>query len=136
MTTDGRELLGLALALAAEEPRDDHVVEALVEAAGASPTSLMGAYAFALSLARDLPYDTSNERTLGLLTRALQQAVRLSGLRHDHDHETVGLLRHIEEIAGKAAVRPEAVASRVAEVDADVGTLRGATPGDPGAAAV
>lgn len=134
MTTDGRELLGLALALAADDPVDEHVVEALVEAADCSPIALMGAYAFALSLARDLPYDTSNERTLNLITRALQRAVRLSGERHAHDG-TVGLLRHIEEIAGRAAVHPEAVASRVAEVDADLGALRGMPPEDAGGAA-
>ncbi|MFP5376776.1 MAG: hypothetical protein ACLGIO_08355 [Acidimicrobiia bacterium] len=127
MTTDGRELLGLALALEDEGAEDERVIDALVEASRCSPTALMAAYAFALSLARDLPYDTSNERTLGLITRALQRAVRLSGQRQAADG-TPGLLRHIEEVAGQAAVRPDAVASRTAEVDAD---LVGLWP-DPG----
>lgn len=131
MATDARELLGLALALASEGDDDERVIDELVEAADGSATALMGAYAFALSLARDLPYDTSNEHTLSVLTRALQRAVRLSGEHHDHDHDgTVGLLRHIEEVAGRAAVRPEAMESRAAEVDADVGSLRGAPPAD------
>lgn len=139
MTTDGRELLGLALALESESADDEWVITALIDDAGASPTALMAAYAFALSLARDLPYDTSNERTLSLITRALQRAVRLSGQRHEPDG-TASLLGHIVEVAGRAAVRPEAVALRVAEVDADLGTLRHAraaeapAPADEGTA--
>ena len=127
MTTDGRELLGLALALETESADDERVIAALIDAADCSPTALMGAYAFALSLARDLPYDTSNERTLGLITRALQRAVRLSGQNHAPDG-TASLLGHIVEVAGRAALQPDAVARRTAEVDADVGTLRHASP--------
>jgi len=135
MTIDGRELLGLALALAAEDTDDERVVSELVDGSGCSPRALMGAYAFALSLARDLPYDTSNERTLGLLTRALQRAVRLTGQHHGPDDGTDGLLQHIVDVSGRSAVRPEAVASRVAEIDADVGSLRATTSDQPGAAA-
>ena len=136
MTADGRELLAVALGLEAEEPDDELVIAELLDAAEGSPTALMGAYAFALSLARDMPYDTSNERTLAILTRALQRAVRASGERHDSE-ATAGLLSHIVEASGKAAMGPQAVAERVAEVDADVGTLRHTDDdvGEPGAAA-
>jgi hypothetical protein len=137
MATDGRELLAVALGLEAEEPDDELVVAELLEAAEGSPTALMGAYAFALSLARDMPYDTSNERTLAILTRALQRAVRASGERHDSE-VTAGLLSHIVEVSGKAAMGPQAVAERVAEVDADVGILRHTAADDvaePGVAA-
>ncbi|HVM04198.1 MAG TPA: hypothetical protein VM242_03405 [Acidimicrobiales bacterium] len=137
MATDGRELLAVALGLEAEELDDELVVAELLEAAEDSPTALMGAYAFALSLARDMPYDTSNERTLAIITRALQRAVRASGERHDSE-ATAGLLSHIVEVSGRAAVAPQAVAERVAEVDADVGILRHASGDDlpePGVAA-
>lgn len=123
MTTDGRELLALALALEAEDADDEQAVASLVDSAGCSATALMGAYAFALSLARDMPYDTTNERTLRILTQALQRAVRLSGERHDAD-ETAGLLQHIVEVSGQGAVGPGAVASRTAELEADLGHLR------------
>ena len=123
MTTDGRELLALALALAAEDADDEQAVASLVDSAGCSATALMGAYAFALSLARDMPFDTSNERTLRILTEALQRAVRLCGERHDGD-ATAGLLQHIVEVSGQAAVAPRAVASRTAELEADLDHLR------------
>lgn len=119
---DGPELLALALALEADGATDDEAVASLVEAAECSATTLMGAYAYALSLARDMPYDTSNERTLGLLTRALQRAVRLSGEHQSTDEAT--LLQHIVEVSGKASVTPSAVASRTAEVEAVVDNLR------------
>lgn len=125
MAAAASELLAQALALAhgGDHETDEQAVAVLVDIAEYSPTALMGAYALALSLARDMPYDTSNERTLSLLTRALQQAVRLSGVHHTPDG-TASLLRHIVEIAGKSAMTPGAVASRTAEIDADVGHLR------------
>lgn len=127
MATDGPELLALALSLEAEDVADEEAVASLVESAGGSATALMGAYAFALSLARDMPYDTSHERTLGLLTRALQRAVRMSG-EHQPPDDAATLLRHIVEVSGQASVGPGAVASRSAELDADIDHLR--SPGD------
>lgn len=127
---DGPELLALALSLEAEDVSDEEAVVSLVEGAGCSATALMGAYAYALSLARDMPYDTSNERTLGLLTRALQRAVRLSGEQQSSDGAT--LLQHIVEVSGKASVGPSAVALRTAEVEADVDHLRAAADIDDG----
>ena len=126
MATAVSELLALALALAHDGDGTSpgtEAVESLVESADGSPTALMGAYALALSLARDMPYDTSNERTLSLITRALQRAVRLSGQRHAADGSD-NLLRHIVDVAGQAAFAPDAVASRTAEVEDDLGHLR------------
>ena len=123
MAAAASELLAHALAFSLEGHaggRDP--VDELVEIADCSPTVLMGAYALALTLARDMPYDTSNERTLGLLTQALQRAVRLSGERGSPDG-SASLLRHIVEVAGQSALAPGAVASREAEVEADVGHL-------------
>lgn len=92
----------------------------------------MGAYADPLSLARDMPDDTSHERTLGVLTKALQRAVRLSGERGSSEAPT--LLQHIIEVSSRASVAPTAVASRSAEVDAGVDSLRRSEGGGgPGA---
>lgn len=122
MSAEGPELLALALALEAEGADDEQVIASLVELAQGSCISLMGASAYALSLARDMPYDTANERTLSLLTRALQQAVHMSGAVPSDDRAT--LLRQIVETSGGASMTPGAVASRVAQLDADLETLR------------
>lgn len=124
MSADGPELLAVALSLAIEvdDFGEETAIEALVEASGCSPSALMGAYAYGLSLAREQPYDASNERTLGFLTRALQRAVRLCG---EHQAaEGASLLELIVQVAGSASVTPTAVASRTAEVDADIDHLR------------
>lgn len=124
MSSDATELLALALSLATEvdEFGDDTAVEALVESSGCSPSALMGAYAYALSLAREQPYDASNERTLGFLTKSLQRAVRLCG---EHQAaEGASLLELIVKASGSASFTPTAVATRTAEVDADIDHLR------------
>lgn len=119
---EGSDLLALVLELSAEESADGEIVDALVVAAHGHPTPLMGACAYALSLARDLPYDTANERTLRLLTEALQRAVHSSGEAPSEDRDS--LLRHIMEYSGGSAMAPRAVASRMAELDADLEALR------------
>lgn len=126
MHADGPELLGLALSLEAAGTDDDEVVTSLLEAARCSVTALMGACTHALSLSRDMPYDETSQRTLDVLTRAAQQAVRMSVDIPSEDRAP--LLDHIVEISGRAAVAPGAVASRTAEVDADMDHLR--PPGD------
>lgn len=127
---EGADLLALVLELVAEGSDDDDIVRSLVMAAGGNATTLMGACAYALSLARDMPYDPGNERTLRLLTEALQRAVHTSGESPSEDHDT--LLRHIVEYSGGWSVAPDAVAARTAELDADLETLR---PSDDGEAA-
>lgn len=127
MPATGSELLALALALEVEASSDEEAVAALVAAADASPTALMGAYAYALCLAKDMPYDTSNDRTLGLLTTALQQAVREHG---EHGRGDAALLEHIVEVSGAAPLSAAAVASRAAALQADLDKLR--PPGDEG----
>ncbi len=125
---EGADLLALVLELAAEGTDDDDIVRSVVMAAGGSATTLMGACTYALSLARDMPYDTGNERTLRLLTEALQRAVHTSGESPSEDHYT--LLRHIVEYSGGWSVAPEAVATRTAELDADLETLRPSEDGE------
>lgn len=127
---EGADLLALVLELTAEGSGDDDIVSSLVMAAGGSATTLMGACTYALSMARDMPYDTGNERTLRLLTEALQRSVHSSG-EIPEDRDT--LLRHIVEYSGGWSMTPPAVASRMAEVEADLETLR--PPEDDGAAA-
>lgn len=122
MSADGSELLALALSLEADGTDDEAVIASLVATAQGSATALMSACAYALSLSRDMPYDTANERTLDLLTQAAQQAVRTSGDIPSQD--VAPLLQQIVEISGRASVTPGAVASRTAEVDADVEKLR------------
>lgn len=129
MAADGPDLLALVLELTADGAGDEEAVASLVEAAHGSASTLMGACAYALSLARDLPYDSANERTLQLLTVALHRAVQASGDVPVDDRAT--LLRHIVEFSGGAAMAPGAVAERVAELDASLDTLRAA--GDSGA---
>jgi len=129
MSVEGSDLLALVLELAAEGGHDEDIVTSLVETACGSPTTLMAACAYALSLARDLPYDSANERTLRLLTQALQRAVHTSGEAPSEDHDS--LLRHIVEYSGGAAMTPGAVASRSAAVDADLATLRNSEDSEP-----
>lgn len=119
---DSPELLALALELEADSVAEEAAIATLVEAAAGSPITLMGAYAYALSLAHDRPYDLSNEHMLGLLTKALQRAVRLSGEHRSHDG--AGLFQHIVDVSGQQAVTPSAVAARTAEVEADLAQLR------------
>jgi hypothetical protein len=119
---DSPELLALALELESESVAEESAIATLVEAAGCSPTTLMGAYAYALSLAHDQPYDLSNEHMLGLLTKALQRAVRLSGEQRTHDG--AGLFQQIVDVSGRRSVTASAVAARTAEVEADVAHLR------------
>lgn len=131
MATDGPELLALALSLEADEVPEEEAVGALMQSAEYSPTALMGAYAYALCLARDMPYDPRGEQTLGLLTKALQRAVR-----HGTEHtggEGTSLLEHIVEASGMGPLAPSAVASRTAEVRAGLDMLRPA-PDDDAAA--
>lgn len=85
--------------------------------------------ALALSLARGMPYDAANERTLRLLTRALQQAVHMSGEMSSEDDHAV-LLEQIVQYSGRASVEPGAVASRTAELDADLDKLRATGDGE------
>lgn len=122
MSAGGSELLALALALEAEDTSDADAVAALVRAADGSPSALMGAYAYALCLAKDLPYDPGNDRTLALLTSALQRAVRDYG-EHGRGDGT-SLLEHIVEVAGLRQVSTAAVAGRDAELQADLDRLR------------
>lgn len=122
MPADGSELLALALSYSIEDVADLEAVEALAEASGYSPTSLMSACSYAQAMARDKPLDTSNERTLDLLTRAVQRAAYLSGEQEAADRAP--LMEQIVETAGEAAVEPGAVASRTAELDAAVDQLR------------
>jgi hypothetical protein len=131
MSMEGADLLALVLELVAEGSDDDDIVGSLVMAAGGSATTLMGACTYALSLARDMPYDAGNERTLKLLTAALQRAVHVSGAASSEDRDT--LLRHIVEYSGGWSMTAPAVASRVAELNADLETLR--PPDDDGATA-
>ena len=128
---EGADLLALVLELVAEGSDDDAIVGSLVMAAGGSATTLMGACTYALSLARDMPYDTGNERTLRLLTGALQRVVHTSGAAASDDRDT--LLRHIVEYSGGWSMAPPAVASRVAELDADLETLRPTDDDEPAA---
>jgi hypothetical protein len=128
MPADGPQLLALALSLEADEVPGEEAVDALLGAAGHSPTALMGAYAYALCLARDMPYDARNDQTLGLLTRALQRAVR-----HSADYpgsEGTSLLEHIVEASGMGPLDPSAVASRTAEVQAGLDMLRAGAESD------
>ena len=122
MSADGSELLALALSLDADGVDEDEAVDSLVMTAEASATTLMGACAYALSLSRDMPYDRANEHTLALLTRAAQQAVRICWNVPSGDR--AWLLHQIVEASGRASIGPRAVASRSAEVEADVGKLR------------
>lgn len=124
MPAYGPELLALALSLGADDADEDEAVAVLIETARCKATSLMGACAYALKLAEDQPYDPSNERVVNLLTRALQQAVRLSGEQPSGDRAI--LIDQIVEISGRASLAPGAVASRTAEVDADLEKLRAA----------
>lgn len=125
MAAEGSDLLAMALELQAEGTGDEEAVASLVEAAHGSATTLMSGCAYALSLARGMPYDSANQRTLRLLTAALQHAVHTSGEEPSEDRDS--LLRHIVEVAGGAAMAPPAVASRIAELDADLETLRPAS---------
>lgn len=122
MRPDGPQLLALALELAAHGADDDETVAILVEAAQGSATTLMAAGAYAVSLARDLPHDVAHERTVGLLTLAVQRAVQRSGDPIAEDR--AGLLRHILEVSGGAPMTRHAVATRTAELDADLEKLR------------
>lgn len=122
MLAYGPELLALALSLEADGADDEETVAALVESARCSGTTLMAACTYALSLARDMPYDNANERSLGLLTRALKQAVRMSGEVASQDRAV--LLDQIVQSSGRASLAPGAVASRMAELDADLANLR------------
>ena len=122
MPADGPELLAMALSLGIENVADIEAVESLVEASGYSPTSLMAACSYAQAMARDKPLDTTNERTIDLLTRAVQRAAYLAGEQEAADRTP--LLEHIVETAGESAVAPGAVASRTAELDAAVDQLR------------
>lgn len=133
MSADGPELLALALSLEADGVGEEAAVASLVESAQFSCTKLMAACAYALSLARDMPYDAANERTLQLLTQALQWAVRMTGESASEDHTV--LLDQIVESSGRASVAPAAVASRTAEVDADLDKLRAAGDGGDEASA-
>jgi len=128
MSVDGPELLALALSLEADGIDDEDAVVSLVESAHYSGTALMAAFTYALSLARDLPYDPARERTLLTLTRAVQRAVRLSG-EVPSEVRTI-LLSQIEGVAGQAAMTPGAVAARGAELDADLESLRTTIAGD------
>lgn len=119
---DGPELLALALELEADAVAPESAIATLLEAAGRSPTTLMGAYAYAHSLAEDQPYDECTEHMLDLLTKALQRAVRLTGKNQVTD--APGLYQHIIDVSGRGSVAPGAVASRMAEVDADIDLLR------------
>lgn len=132
MSADGPELFALALSLEADGVEEEDAVSALVESAQCSGTSLMAACAYALSLARDMPYDAVTARTVALLTRALQRAVRLSGQVVSEDHAV--LLEQIVQFSGQASVAPGAVASRMAELDADLDKLRSAADGEASAA--
>ncbi|HET7489405.1 MAG TPA: hypothetical protein VFJ85_15870 [Acidimicrobiales bacterium] len=125
----GPELLALALALSTEGVPEDEAVGALIDTAQCRATSLMGACAYALKLAEDRPYDASSERIVILLTRALQQAVRMSGEQPSNDRAI--LLEQIVEFSGRASLAPGAVASRTAEVDADLENLRAAVGREP-----
>lgn len=122
MPADGSELLALALSFGIEDVPDIEAVESLVEASGYSPTSLMAACSYAQAMARDKPLDTTTERTIELLTRAVQRAAYLAGEQESADRAP--LMEHIVETAGEAAVTPGAVASRSAELDAAVDQLR------------
>ena len=122
MPAAGHELLALALSLQVEETDAEAVVDALLESAEHSPTALMGAYAYALCLARDMPYDPGSEHTLGLLTKALHRAVRHAGALRGG--EGTNLLEHIVAVSGSAPLAPGAVASRSGELQADVERLR------------
>lgn len=119
---DGPELLALALELEADAVGVDAAVTTLVEAAGSSLTSLMSAHAYARSLAQDRPYDASTLHMVDLLSRALKRAKRL--YEEQPRPDPTSLFQHIIDISGSAAVSPDAVASRTAEVDADVEHLR------------
>ena len=128
MSADGPELLALALSLESDGVAQEEAVAALLESAQCSCTTLMTACGYALSLVRDMPYDAANERTLELLTQALQRAVRITG--EPPSHENTVLLDQIVEISGRASVAPGAVASRMAELDADLDKLRSAGDGE------
>ncbi len=130
MSMEGADLLALVLELVAEGSDDNEIVSSAVMAAGGSATNLMGACTYALSLTKDMPYDKGNERTLRLLTEALQRAVHTSGETSSEDRDT--LLRHIVEYSGGWSMAPDAVATRTAELDAELETLR--PPEDGGAA--
>lgn len=119
---DAPELLALALELEADAVATETAIATLVEASGHSPTALMGAYAYARSLAEDQPYDQCTEHMLELLTKALQRAVRLTG--EQPTTEGAGLFQHIIDVSGSESVNPSAVASRMAEVEAGVEHLR------------
>lgn len=129
MPSYGPELLALALALSTEDVSEEDAVGVLIDTAQCRATSLMGACAYALKLAEDRPYDSSSERVLTILTRALQQAVRLSGEQPSNDRAV--LIDQIVEISGRASLDPGAVASRTAEVDADLEKLRAAVEREP-----
>ena len=122
MPAAGHELLALALAMHSDEIDDGEIVDALLESAEHSPTALMGAYAYGLCLARDMPYDPGSEHTLNLLTRALHRAVRHAGALRGGEGTT--LLEHIVAVSGSAPLDPGAVASRTADMHADVERLR------------
>jgi len=128
MSAGGPELLALALSLEADGVGQEEAVTALLESAQCSCTTLMAACAYALSLVRDMPYDAANERPLQLLTDALQRAVRITGEPPSQDNTV--LLDQIVEISGRESVAPGAVASRMAELDADVDKLRAAGDGE------
>lgn len=119
---DAPELLALALELEADAVATETAIATLVEASGHSPTALMGAYAYAHSLAEDQPYDPCTEHMMELLTKALQRAVRLTD--EQSGGEAAGLFQHIVDVSGSDSVDPSAVALRTAEVEAGVEHLR------------
>ena len=138
MAADGSELLALALSYSTEQVAHIEAVESLVEASGYSPTSLMAACSYAQAMARDKPLDTSNQRTLDLLTRAVQRAAHLAGAQDSGEQDAADrapLMDSIVETAGEAAVAPGAVASRTAELDAAVDSLRAGVEAEDAAGA-